>query len=185
MDIYQLQWPTGAASPAPSASHLFSASRKPLAWLSLLSSLPVSHCPQLRWMALQDLVSSSLAPHMPFLYTGSSSATWSSSQSKDLDEAWLTVVGGSSTWGISVPLDTKKGKISVPRYGYHCGFSKGSPDGEWRSLSPLVCPRRAPQVLCNAGLCFAEGFCELSPTPWTQDSNRPNVCQPVTTFFFF
>lgn len=97
----------------------------------------------------------------------------------------LTVVGGSSAWGISVPLDTKKGKISVPRYGYHCGFSKGSPDGEWRSLSPLVCPRRALQVLCNAGLCFAEGFCELSPTPWSQDSNRPNVCQPVTTFFFF
>lgn len=94
----------------------------------------------------------------PCLCTDTSSATWSSSCSKDLDEAWLTVVGGSSVWGISVPLYIKKGKISGPRYGYHSGFRGGSPDWEWRNLSPFVCPRRASQVPCNAGLSFAEVF---------------------------
>lgn len=99
MDIYKLQWPTGQASSTPSANIT-----QALKWLYFLSPLPFPLLPAQvdgptrSWKELPGSTQSCLCMDTSCV----------SSCSKDLDEAWLTVVGGSSAWGISVPLYTKK-----------------------------------------------------------------------------
>lgn len=79
----------------------------------------------------------------------------------------------------------KRGSRNLPRHGYHCGFSKGSPDWAWRSLSLFIHRRRASQVLCYIGLHVLLRLsisCHQVPDPKT--ATGPMFIN-VLLFFFF
>lgn len=81
----------------------------------------------------------------------------------------------------------KKGSRNLPRHGYHCGFSKGSPDWAWRRLSLFIHRRRASQVLCNIGLHVVllrlSISCHQVPDP--KIATGPMFINVLLLFFFF